>query len=313
MALTNLTAERQAASLHIDLSELETFLAVVELGSFSAAAARMHISQPSITARVQRLEQRLHAKLLVRTTRKVEATKAGQRLFDAATQALRELRAVVQEFDVAADRGGHKVVVASTPMISASALPRIIHAFNERFPDVRVVLLDQQYDQVIESIESGAADLAVIAVDSDQSTLRFQLLAEEELLLVVPSSHPLATAGQVTLDRLVPFTLMLLDRYTDLRRTIDQECARREMSFKPLLEASNLNTLLGMLDAGIGITFLPRSMAQANAKTTRATLRVTDVKLTRRYGIAVSRKSSLSAAAQSFCAYLREEYAKYIG
>jgi DNA-binding transcriptional LysR family regulator len=312
VALTNLTADKQAASLRIDLSELETFLAVVELGSFSAAAARMHISQPSITARVQRLEQRLQAKLLVRTTRKVEATKAGERLFDAATEALRGLRAVVQEFDVAADRGGHKVVVASTPMISATNLPKIIHAFNERFPDVRVTLLDQQYPEVIESIEAGIADLAVTAVDGNESGLRFQLLAEEELLLVVPSSHPLASAGQVTLDRLAPFPLMLLDRYADLRRTIDQECARRAISFKPLMAASNLTTLLGMLDAGIAITFLPKSMAQANAKTTRATVRVTDVKLTRRYGIAVSQKSCLSSAAQSFCDYLRAEYARYV-
>lgn len=312
MALTNFTAVKQAASLRIDLSELETFLAVVELGSFSAAAARMHISQPSITARVQRLEQRLQAKLLVRTTRKVEATKAGARLFDAATEALHGLRAVIQEFDLAADRGSHKVVVASTPMISAATLPKLIHAFNERFPDVRVILLDQQYADVIESIEAGTADLAVTAVDSDESSLRFQLLAEEELLLVVPSLHPLAIAGQVTLDRLAPFPLMLLDRYADLRRTIDQECARRNISFKPLIAASNLTTLLGMLDAGIGITFLPKSMAQANAKSTRATLRVTDVKLTRRYGIAVSRKSSLSSAAQSFCAYLRAEYPRYV-
>jgi len=304
--------DKQSASLRIDLSELETFLAVVELGSFSAAATRMHISQPSITARVQRLEERLQSKLLSRTTRKVEPTKAGQRLFDAATVALAELRAVVHEFDLAADRGGHKVVVASTPMISATTLPRIIHAFNERFPDVRVVLLDQQYEDVIESIEAGTADLAVIAVDGNESKLRFHLLAEEELLLVVPSSHELAHAGQVTLDQLTPFTLMLLDRYADLRRTIDRECAQRGIAFKAPLEASNLTTLLGMLDAGLGITFLPRSMAQANARTSRATLQVADVKLLRRYGIAVSRKTSLSAAAQSFFSYLRTEYAGHI-
>jgi len=115
--------DKQSASLRIDLSELETFLAVVELGSFSAAATRMHISQPSITARVQRLEERLQSKLLSRTTRKVEPTKAGQRLFDAATVALAELRAVVHEFDLAADRGGHKVLLIDIWMMHAWVVP----------------------------------------------------------------------------------------------------------------------------------------------------------------------------------------------
>jgi DNA-binding transcriptional LysR family regulator len=64
-----------------------------------------------------------------------------------------------------------------------------------------------------------------------------------------------------------------------------------------------------MLDAGNGITFLPRSMAQANARITRATLRVTDLKLTRQYGIVVAKKCSLSSAAQSFVSYLHQEYA----
>jgi DNA-binding transcriptional LysR family regulator len=102
---------------------------------------------------------------------------------------------------------------------------------------------------------------------------------------------------------------MILARYTTLRARLAEEYAKRGLGFKPL-DAANLATLLGLVDAGIGITFLPRVMAQSNAKRSRIALRVADVELSRRYGIVTSRKASLSSAAQSFCRYLREEFGK---
>ncbi|KQP23242.1 hypothetical protein ASF43_05055 [Pseudorhodoferax sp. Leaf267] len=295
--------------LRLDLTELETFIAIVELGSFSLAATRMHISQPSVTARVQRLEERLATQLLRRTTRSVEPTKEGLRLYDAATQALQGLRELVREFGSPGARGGRRIVVAATPMIAATVLPSLIRGYRNRFPDVRIKLLDMQYRDVIAHIETSAADLAIVAFDGDSAKLRFQPLAEEELLLVVPQGHALAAQAQATLEQVVPHPLLILDRYTTLITAIKEECRKRHWQQPPLNEASNLNTLLGMLDAGNGITFLPKSMAQINAKRERVTLHVTDVRLTRRYGIVLQKKNGLSGAAQSFVRYLHQEYA----
>lgn len=295
--------------LRLDLIELETFIAVVELGSFSQAALRMHVSQPSVTARVQRLEERLHTKLLNRTTRTMAPTKDGLRLYEKATQALHELQNLVKEFDKSAGRGGHRVVVAATPMIAATTLPRLIHAYKQIYPDVRVKLLDLQYREVVDQVRTGVADLAVIAFDGDSVKLNFEKLADEELLLVVPANHPLTLLREVTLKTVVEYPLMILDRYTNLLATIEDECRKRDLPVRGLNEATQLTTLLGMLDAGNSITFLPRSMALANARITRATLRVTDLQLTRQYGIVVAKKGSLSSAAQSFVSYLHQEYA----
>lgn len=310
MPSTHALAESAGASpLRVDLLELETFIAIVELGSFSQAALRMHVSQPSVTARVQRLEERLRTQLLKRTTRTVEPTKDGLRLYEKATVALAGLQKIFKEFDRSADRGGHRVTVAATPMISATTLPRIIHAYKQSYPDVRVKLLDLQYREVVDQVRSGGADLAVIAFDGDSAKLRFQKLADEELLLVVPAGHPLASKREVTLEAVMQYPLLILDRYTSLLATIEDECRKRGLPVKSLNEATQLTTLLGMIDAGNGITFLPRSMAQAYARQTRATLRVTDLRLTRQYGIVVPKKAGLSSAAQSFVKYLQQEYA----
>lgn len=298
-----------SSPLRLDLIELETFIAIVELGSFSQAALRMHVSQPSVTARVQRLEQRLHTKLLNRTTRTMAPTKDGLRLYEKATQALHDLQNLVKEFDKSAVRSGHRVVVAATPMIAGTTLPRIIHAYKQIYPDVRVKLLDLQYREVIDQVRTGGADLAVIAFDGDSDKLNFEKLADEELLLVVPADHPLTLLREVTLKTVMEYPLMILDRYTNLLATIEDECLKRNLPVKALNEAAQLTTLLGMLDAGNSITFLPRSMALANARITRATLRVTDLQLTRQYGIVVSKKGGLSSSAQSFVNYLHQEYA----
>ncbi|SAK86599.1 LysR family transcriptional regulator [Caballeronia pedi] len=295
-------------TLRFDLVELETFLAVVELGSFSSAARRLHISQPSVTARVQRLESTLKTRLLVRTTRHVEPTPAGRRLREHAEIALRELRKLLQEFQADAEAARLRVVVAATPMISAVMLPSLIHSFCQRYPDVQIQLRDLQYEDVVAKIESNEADLAVVAFDKDSSKLSFEALTEEDMLVVVPKTHPLAQAGEVTLEQLAQIPLMLLDRYSILRDRLADEFAKRGLTLRPMHHAANLSTLLGMVDAGLGATFLPRSMAQRYARDTRATLQVADVSLSRRFGILRARDADLSAAALSFVRHLQANF-----
>lgn len=291
----------------IELDELETFLWVVQEGSFSVAARKLHLSQPAVTNRVKRLEDKLHVKLLLRTTRHVEPTEDGLFLRDAAEQAVSGLRAALSRFQSAAESERNRVTVAVTPMISATVMPAIIHAYQERYPDVRVVLRDLPYEQVVRSVVDGKADMGVAALDGTPRGLRFQLLAEEDMLLVVPANHPLADAGVVTLDMVRHHPLMFLDRYAALRKRLADEFGRRNLAFNPEI-ISTLPVLLGMIDAGNGITFLPRSMAQNNARRTRTTVQVQDLDASRRYGSVVRSKAELSAAAQNFRAYLRQHF-----
>lgn len=310
MPVSRTTSDSGYYSLRIELIDLETFVAIIDLGSFSQAALRMHVSQPTVTARLQRIEDRLGTKLLNRTTRKIEPTKDGMRFYEETKNALHGLQRLIKEFDTTTNRGGHRVNIASTPMIAASAMPSIFQGYKKKFPDVRLKLFDVQFREVIEKVQSGEADLAVIAFDDDDaSKFHFQKLADEELLLVVPVNHPLAKFSDVVLDNVLKYPLLILDRYTNLIRLIGEEGMKRNMPIKSISETTQLITLLAMLDAGDGITFLPKSMAQANAKFIRPTLRVTDVPLTRSYGIVTPKKGTLSSAAQSFINYLHKEFA----
>jgi DNA-binding transcriptional LysR family regulator len=299
--------------MRIGLAELETFLAVVEMGSFSLAAQKMHVSQPSVTARIQRLEDTLRTKLLTRTTRKLEATAAGTRLHSVASTMLQDLRSLIREFEMAADGERLKVVVAATPMVAAVLLPKIIRGYSERYTDVQIKLRDLQYEEIVASLDAGTSDMAVVAFESTLDKFRFQPLAEVEMLVVVPANHPLSAYTSVTLDQLAPYSLMMLERYAALRDKIIDEYKKRGLSVGSLGEAINLSTLLGMVDAGNGITILPGCMAQISAGSQRSTLSITDVNLTRHYGILLSKKSCLSTATLSFCRHLQEEFPVMLG
>lgn len=293
----------------LELAELETFLWVVREGSFSVAAKKLHLSQPAVTNRIRRLEDKLHVKLLVRTTRRVDPTADGAALRDAAELAVIGLRDVLRRFQAGADIERNRVNVVATPMLAATVMPALIHAYNLRYPDVSIVLRDLPYDQVIRSMAEGSADMAVAAIDSAPRGLRFQSLAEEKMWLVVPSGHPLAGFTDVTLDMIVPYPVMLLDRYKSLHKALEEQYAKYGAPFRPGFTVT-LPTLLGMVDAGNCITFLPRSMTQNNARHARKIIEVESLALLRCYGTLVSRKSNPSAAAQNFRTFLGKHFAE---
>lgn len=305
MPSTRLPSEA-ISSAGIDLAELETFLAVAETGSFSQAAERMHITQPSVTGRIQRLEAALGAALLTRTTRRVDLTEDGRRTEEAARAALAGLRTLVGEFRERARQARQRVVVAATPMIAALSLPSILHAYGERYPDVQVKLRDLEYTEALATLERGEADVAVIAIDEiDLSGYRYQPLWSGKMVLVVPSIHPLAGMEHVGARELAFHPLMLIEQYQPMRARIADAMEKQGFTLPPSKMVSNLNTLMGMLDARMGITLLPQVMARRCRDVSIVPLEIEGLSLTRKYGVVFRREAELSASGSSFCTFLR--------
>ncbi|SDR48234.1 DNA-binding transcriptional regulator, LysR family [Paraburkholderia fungorum] len=298
-------------SFRFHLPELETFLVVLEEGQFSKAAERLCISQPTASSRVKKLGSVLRVQLLVRTTRRVEPTEEGRLLQAAAIDALGGLYDILRQFRDRSDAARNRVVVAATPMIAATFMPQIIHSYCERFPDVSVQLKDMPYENVLKAIADGTADLGVAAVDGDHDNLLFRPLAEEPVVLMAPSAHPITQAKEVTIDMLLPYRLILLARYSDLRQRLAMAFGERGAVFDATT-AATLPTLLGMIDTGGFLTFMPRSLAESNARRNRATLELTDFHATRSYGSIVTRKALPTAAITSFREHLHQQFESLI-
>ena len=298
--------EHEVSLQGIDLVELETFIAVAESGSFSAAAQRLHVAQPSVTGRVQRLETALGTKLLERTTRKVETTADGAMLLAQAKFALRGLREIVGKFREGARLARQRVVIASTPMVAAFTLPPIIHAYMTRYHDVQIELRDLQYRDAINALDAGTVDLAVLSLDAADSRFQFEALWTRNMVLVAPSGHAFDGRTHMGVDELADVQLTIVEQYQPVIDRIALALKERGLRLKPPRTVSNLNTLLGLLDAGMGVTLLPRSAADRDAPTKHTVVEIDDIDLTREFGIALPKNANLGTAATSFCQFLRE-------
>lgn len=277
------------------------------LGSFSAAARHLNITQPSVSSRIQRLEAYLGSQLLIRTTRRVELTDHGMLLRTEADRTLEGLRVLVDKFRLKAATSRNRVVVAATQMVAATMLPDVLRSHRERYPDVDVQLRDLQHKDAIQALVSGEADVAVVHFESEDTRLKSQPLRDEPLVLVVQPNHPLAGKSRVTLDEMVAYPLMMPERYDAIKTRIAAEVASRGLTLKPALSAGNLITLMGLLDAGMGTLLLPKVMARHSLQAGHRMLEIRGVALHRTFSLVSRRDSKPNLAVRRFSQHLRQE------
>lgn len=297
-----MTAPRTRTPLRIDLAELETFITVAELGSFSQAAKQLHLTQPSVTSRVQKLESALGTRLLTRTTRKVIPTPDGERLLQEGNKALDGLRALVDGFVESARLARQRVTVGATPVLAALVMPALVRDYAQRYTDVQVELLDLRYPDLVTALQEGAADFGVLAYEGGDEQFIVEPLRTEDVVVVAPANHPLAVAGRrrVALDDLHGQKLIMIDQYQPMRRQLEAAMQAQGLSLPPSPSVGNLTTLLGMMDAQMGLALLSRSIANQRRVRGDLLLEIEGVELRRRYALVHLRKAALGTAAQSF-------------
>ena len=126
------------------------------------------------------------------------------------------------------------------------------------------------------------------------------------MVLVVPATHPLGRVRRATIEQIAPHPLLVVEQYEPMHRRIDDELKRRGLSLAPFTTVASLNTLLGMLDAGMGAALLPRSMARRSAATGQAIVEIDGMTLRRDFALVLPRKGAPGTAVQSFCEFLRK-------
>ena len=297
------------ARISIGPAELETFLVIAELGSFSKAAERLSLAQPSISNRVQRLERAVRARLFERTTRAVVLTQAGERLRARVEPIIRDLQEVIDEFCTEADSRSHSVVVATTPMLATVLLPPIINRFATANPSIRVDLQDQ-VGQLASDIRSGRVDLAVLAQHSQVEGIDFEQVTADRFMAVGPRGHEALTQGSVSVAQLAGYPFLLLAAYKNRIGALSSAAAAQGLALSPMRTVTNTSTLLGLVSAGLGLTVLPGLILRVGGIIDDSNFDVAaldGVVLTRPYGIASLAGHEWSPAAKAFAAALRAE------
>jgi DNA-binding transcriptional LysR family regulator len=248
--------------LPYDLPELEGFVAVAEALHFGRAADRLHLAQPALTRRVQRLERAVGAPLLTRTKRQVALTPAGAEFLG---HARRIVAAVHDSVDAArrADRGetGRLRVGFEGPS-AQELMPVAVRAFRERHPGVDVSLAEMTTARQVEALAVGDLDVGFLVPPVADDAVAYEVVVREPLVVVLPSAHPLARRARVRASDLArePFVLFTRALGCGLNDEVWLLC--RAAGFSPRVgqEVTDMVTLLGLVAAGAGVSILPASV-----------------------------------------------------
>ncbi|HBL64753.1 MAG TPA: LysR family transcriptional regulator, partial [Achromobacter sp.] len=212
------------ARINFDLQELQAFVA--ERASFRAAADDLHLSQPALSRRIDKLESILGARLLERTTRRVSLTQVGRIFLERARSAIDELESAVLSIgDLAAQRGG-LVTVACVPSVAYYFLPSVIRDYTERFPRIRVRIIDETANTVLNSVVTGRADFGISFFGTQEPDVDFKAVLREDFVLAVRRDHPLATRRSVSWEDLSQERFMTVAKESGNRLLIDDALAK---------------------------------------------------------------------------------------
>ncbi|MBW0448304.1 LysR family transcriptional regulator [bacterium M00.F.Ca.ET.228.01.1.1] len=257
----------------MELRHLRYFLAVAEEGQFTRAAARLHIQQPPLSQQIQELEQELGFALFMRQPRGVTLTAPGETFAARARSVLLELdNAVVHARRVAQGQIGTVRVALTSSAAFHPLTPTAIRNFREMYPQIAIEMNEVNAAEIIEMMLNDRADAAILRKPVDTPTeLRFELLAEERMLLVLPVGHRLIGNRAVPLKQLAKESFIFVRRpgapgmYADFIRACEAK------GFEPHVveEVPRMVTAINLVAAGGGVSIVPASMHRYHQESVR--------------------------------------------
>ena len=280
----------------MDLRRLRLFLAVVDNGSFTAAAAAAHVAQPAVSLAVRELEAELGTALFVRARSGSTPTPAGEALAPPARQALRDVEHAVDAVAAVTGLVAGRLDLTALPTLAAEPVAGLIGRFRGIHAGVRVRLsAPNDLDELADDVRSGRAEVGITEEGVTNHGLVQVRLDEQELLAVSPPGGP---TRSVRLDRLAGTPLVVTPPGSSLREALLGALASAGVSPNIAVETAQREALIPLVLAGAGTTFLPSQLARAAAQL-GATVRPTRPRLTRTI-VLVHRGGSLGPAASRF-------------
>ncbi len=238
-----------------------TFCAVVDRGSFSAAAEDLGISQPAVSAQIRSLEDRLGRRLLDRNGRRVTLTEAGQVLEGHARRMI-ELEAELERaIGEVGERIAGRLVIGSSTGPGEVLLPRLLAAFRDAHPDVTVSLVVHDTQTICDRVLDGELELGIVGAARPHRGLAFAPFLRDELVVIAPPAHPLAARTALTLEELARQPLLMQQTGSGVRAVL--EAGLRAAGIKPQelqveMELGLQQSVKAAVLAGLGITVISR-------------------------------------------------------
>ena len=297
----------------MDARQLEIFVKVAELGSFSKAAEALFLTQPTVSEHIRGLEEELGVRLLDRLGRGAAPTKAGQLLLGYGRRILELHREARQALDQFQGRMSGELVIAASTIPGEYVLPALIGRFKEKYPDIAISLLIGDTQRVVEWVLEGRAELAVAGAQIDHRALEYRELLPDELVLVVSAAHPWHGKKTATLEEVRAEPLIVRERGSGSRHALEKALAEVGLDlsdFRVVGEMGSTQAIKQGVKAGVGISLISkRAVAEECQHGTLHCVKVKDLRFSRAFYLVTSTTRSRSPLAEAFRAFLISESA----
>jgi DNA-binding transcriptional LysR family regulator len=250
----------------LNLRQVNAFVAVLETGSFTKAAKKLHLSQPALTVQIRELEETLGETLLDRSSRGVFATRFGLDILPALRRTLADVEsALLEAQELSSGRRG-TVRIATLPSFAAAILPDLILASRGLNPEIRFIVHDAVAASVVEQVRNGLVDIGLTAGHVPDDEIDIVATGADKLCLVCPEDHAIARLRRIGVNHFSSLPLVLSPPGTSIRAVVDR--AFDATGRKPVVvcEPTYMMTALALVRAGLGLTILPRLAREIRAE-----------------------------------------------
>lgn len=251
----------------MEVHQLRYFVAVADEGSFSRAAAREHVAQPSLSQQIQKLEAEMDQRLFDRLPRSVVVTEAGKCLLEYARKILVEIADARRCVDELKREVVGRLAVGAIPTIAPYVLPALIEKFQRRYPKVTLEIFEDTTERLVRRMEDGEVDIALVSTCDESPALERHSLGKEALLALVPKGHQLAKKQKIKWSDLKSQKFLLLHEMHCLSAQVYQFLAAHHLRPELTVRGAQLGTIARMVAAGMGVTLVPQMMIEAEPVT----------------------------------------------
>lgn len=304
------------SDLPFTLDQLRILKAIAAEGSFKRAADSLYVSQPAISLQVQNLERHLDVPLFDRAGRRAQLTEAGHLLLTYGEKVLSMCQETCRAIEDLQNLKGGTLIVGASQTTGTYLLPRMIGLFRQKYPNVVVQLQVHSTRRTAWSVMNGQLDLAIVGGEVSAElaqSLEIVPYARDELVLIVPASHPFAQRERITKEDLYQLQFISLDAQSTIRRVIDQALARAGIDpvhFKIEMELSSIEAIKNAVQSGLGAAFVSTSaIVKELSLGVLQTLTIDQVLITRVLSVIANPHRYQSKAAKAFIDEILPQFA----
>ncbi|HEY7354228.1 MAG TPA: LysR family transcriptional regulator [Terriglobales bacterium] len=284
----------------MDFDQLETFIEVARLLSFSRAAEKRFRTQPAISSQIRSLEEEVGAKLLDRSGGKVSITASGKLFLKFAEDTLDARKSAVTAIAETERVPRGEIVVGANEGTCLHVLPEVFAHFKKQYPDVSINIKRADYGKVLESVIDNSVDFGVVSLPVSDTRLTAVPIHKDELVLIVPPRHPLAKMKSVSAADIAQYP-MVMPKAGHTRDALDDLFHRQKLKPRYAMELDSSELLKRFVAADVGVGFISRSHVQEDVKANvLAAIPLADSQIRRDLALVFRKDKALSRAALAF-------------